>query len=271
MSDEDPIDEFLAPVVEARRAKIEEHKALRSSPGYVTAQRRTNKLVADFGLGLNAVSTMSTRHASFGEQRLSIRMHDILLESAIATMSNLREGLLSPARREMRFLLEASVKAWWCDATEPRGDVVDKVEFLDDLGAFRFREVVDTLNPKLIATEVSKTLIAELTDLYGSLSTQTHPSSASVGLDLARGQKGVHKGFETVSDINKANDLFTRVLDVSVAAILDSFEPGLVGDIFVVVFDENPRWAFHKTKYVASISAHFDYKHERQNRSRRPV
>jgi hypothetical protein len=60
------------------------------------------------------------------------------------------------------------------------------------------------------------------------------------------------------------NELFAQVLDISLAAVLESFDESLVGDIFVHVLDDNSKWAFHKTRLVKSISAHYDYKAERQ-------
>lgn len=157
-------------MLEKRNAAIEDHAALRRSPAFAAAARRTEVLVADYALGLNAIGLMSTRSTMFERVCLSLRMYDLFLESAISTLSLIREGMLKPARREMRFLLEASLKAWWCDAVEPNGAVEHKIEFLDDLGAARFREVVETLHPRLIDPQTSAGLLQLATNLYGRLS-----------------------------------------------------------------------------------------------------
>ncbi|MBS0253608.1 MAG: hypothetical protein JSR78_21335, partial [Proteobacteria bacterium] len=96
------------------------------------------------------------------------------------------------------------------------------------------------------------------------LSTKVHASTGGIGSDLWRFEKGQHIGFETIGDVNKINDLFAEVLDISLAAVFQSFDAGLLGDIFVDVLDDAPKWAFHKTRLVSSISAHFDYKIERR-------
>ena len=132
---DDPLAQHLAEIVQTRQAAMDAHAALRQSQPFLNACRRTETLVGDYGLALNAISLMSTRSPTFEAARLSIRIADLLIESAVATMAHIREGLLNPAHREMRFLLEASIKAWWCDSVEPEGEVERKLDFLDDLGA----------------------------------------------------------------------------------------------------------------------------------------
>lgn len=260
----DPLQSALREMTQRRDTAMATHASLRASQPFADATRRTEKLVADYALGVNTVSLMSTRSGVYAQSLLSLRMFDLLLESAISTLALIREGMLNPARREMRFLLEASVKAWWCDGVDPAGDVKDKLELLDDLGAARFREVVETLNPRLIDEATARNLLQLLTNLYGQLSTHVHASTGGVGVDLRRFEKGQYVGFETIGDVNRINDLFTQVLDISLAAVFESFDAGLLGDIFVVVLDDVPKWAFHKAPLVSSISAHFNYKAERQ-------
>ena len=265
-ADDDPLKAAMLDIIEKRNAAIETHTALRRSPGFAAASKRSETLVADYALGLNAVSLMSTRSSAYGEVLLSLRMLDLLLESAISTLSLIREGMLNPARREMRFLLEASIKAWWCDSVEPSGGVQRKIDFLDDLGSARFREVVDTLHPRLLDELTRGNLIQIITNLYAQLSTHVHASTGGIGVNLRRFRRGEYVGFEAIADVSRVNELFTQVLDISLAAVFESFDPELLGDVFVQVFDDNPKWTFHKTPLVKSISAHYDYKVERQRR-----
>jgi len=261
---DDPLAQHLAEIVQTRQAAMDAHAALRQSQPFLNACRRTETLVGDYGLALNAISLMSTRSPTFEAARLSIRIADLLIESAVATMAHIREGLLTPAHREMRFLLEASIKAWWCDSVEPEGEVERKLDFLDDLGAARFRDIVDGLRPRLIAAEEAAGLVHKVTNLYKKLSTRVHASTGGVGVDLRRFERGQYVGFEGVGDLNKANAQFAEVLDISLACAFEAFDGGLLGDIFVQVLDDHPKWAFHKTPLVRSISSHFDYKAERQ-------
>jgi hypothetical protein len=54
---------------------------------------------------------------------------DLLLESAVSTLGLIRDGMLNPARREMQFLFEASIKARWCDSVDPDGSSKAKLIF----------------------------------------------------------------------------------------------------------------------------------------------
>jgi hypothetical protein len=106
--------------------------------------------------------------------------------------------MLNPARREMRFLLESSVKVWWCDSVAPSDAAQAKVEFIDDLGSARFREVVDTLHPRLIDDVTRGKLVKIMTNLYSELSTRVHASTSAIGVNLRRFQRGEYLGFESM-------------------------------------------------------------------------
>lgn len=255
----------ISRVLEAKRAAIESHENLRASPGFLAATNRTRKLVGDYAVGLNMISMMATRHPDFHGSRLSIRVHDLLLESAISIWGHINNGLLNPARREMRFLVEASVKTWWCDQFSPSEEVTKKVEFLNDLGKTRFRKVAETVRPRLLDAVLAERLPEKLTNLYGRLSTSVHASTGGLQPDLHRFEQGKYLGFEDVADLNRVNDLLAEVLDISLCAAFEAFDEGLVGDIFVVVLDEQTKWAFHRTTLVQSVSEHYDYKAERQS------
>jgi hypothetical protein len=264
MSDNpDPIKEMI----EKRNAAIEADAALRRSPDYIAALKRAETLAYDYTIGLNAVSLMSTRSPIFGKTRLSLRVLDLLLESTVSILGLIRDGLLNPARREMRFLFEASIKAWWCDSVDRDGVVESKIDFLDDLGAVRFREVAETLRPRLLEEPLREQLLQTFTNLYAGLSTHVHASTGGIGVNVRRFSKGKYIGFETAADVHRLNGLFAQVLDISLASVFESFDAGLLGDIFVQVFDKNSKWAFHRTPLVKSISAYYDYKAERQHQS----
>jgi hypothetical protein len=261
---DNPFHDMIASILDKKREAIDAHTDVRSSDAFNAAATRTDRLIGDYAFALNAISVMATRCEALRDARLSLRMHDLFLESAVSTGALLREGMLNPARREMRFLLEASIKAWWCDGQAPGGAVASKVDFLDDLGAARFREVVETLNVRLIDASTASQLLQMATNLYSRLSTHVHASKTAVGAELRRFAKGKYIGFENVADVNAANDLFAEVLDVSLAAVFESFDHALLGDVFVGIFDDHTKWAFHRTPLVKAISAHFDYKAERR-------
>jgi hypothetical protein len=195
----------------------------------------------------------------------------------ISASHMIKEGLHDPARREMRFLVEAAVKALWLDqgSPPPRGDhgagavlppitVAEKIAVLDGLGRERFDQVVDSLRFGMLDESASHQYRQTAKSLYGILSTNTHVSSRNVERDLANFDKGKHFAFETVADVNAIARLLRQVLDLALASHFEAFDQGLVGDLFEPHFA--PNWSFLKTPLVAAIDRHFDYKYERRVR-----
>ena len=97
-----------------------------------------------------------------------------------------------------------------------------------------------------------------------SLSTIVHASQAQVSVDMKRWERGAPPGFEAISHVNTMNDLCVDVFDLGSVLSLHAIGLGLAGDIFTAALDDEPKWVFHKTRFTKSLSAHFDYKSERQ-------
>lgn len=83
---------------------------------------------------------------------------------------------------------------------------------------------------------------------------------------MAAIERGSSPGFESVSEFRAVNREYARLCDVILFlnfCILGP--PGLAGDVLVNVFDDNPRWPYHKTKYMSRLSKYHDYKMERKS------
>jgi hypothetical protein len=272
----DPLLDLMRNIHDERQRRSEEHAALRASDAYKGALRQIDRYIVDYGLGINTIELMATRHHTFFDERISLRMKPHLVQSMIAASHMIKEGLHDPARREMRFLVEASVKALWLDQGSPplrEGDagtnlppatVAEKVAALDGLGRERFDQVVDSLKFGMLDATAGDQYRQTAKSLYGTLSTTTHVSSRNFERDLANFDKGKHFAFETVADVNAIARLLRQVLDLALASHFEAFDHGLVGDLFEPHFE--PRWSFLKTSLVAAVDRHFDYKHERRVR-----
>lgn len=273
---DDPMD-ALRRIAAARRARMDEHSAYRQSEPFKAALGRIDRLVMDYGVAINAIDLIATRYPPFFEERITLRIKQQFVESLVATAAAVKEGLYNPASRELRFLVEASVKTLWLDSGCPSvGDATDaplkplpttvdeKVASLDDLGRERFGEIVDSLRFRLIDEAGAAAYRQTALSLYGRLSTHVHISSNVIARDLKGFDRDRDLGFETIADVNAIIDLARQVLDLALASHLEAFDEGLVGDVFTALLDDMKRWSFHKTPLVAAVSRHFDYKAERQ-------
>ncbi|MGY6248857.1 hypothetical protein ACXIUS_15030 [Bosea thiooxidans] len=279
MADDDLESDLLATMIESvvaeRQRRSDEHATLRAGDAYKGAIRQIDRYILDYGLGINMIEMMATRNPPFFEQLISLRIKPHFIQSMIAAAQMIKEGLHDPARREMRFLVEASIKALWLDQGSPslRQDadrstavspktVAEKAAALDGLGRERFDEVVDSLRFGMLNEAAGNQYRQTAKSLYGTLSTTTHVSSRNVERDFANFEKGKHFAFETIADVNAIARLLRQVLDLALASHFEAFDHGLVGDLFEPHFA--PAWSFLKMPLVAAIDRHFDYKHERR-------
>ena len=137
----------------------------------------------------------------------------------IATAQAIKEGLHIPARRELRFLLEASVKTMWLDSSSPPigtagsstasppVSVDGKIASLDDLGRERFGEVIDSLRFRLMDEAGAVAYRQTANSLYGRLSTHVHISSGTIARDVKGFDRDRDFGFEAICDVNSIVDL----------------------------------------------------------------
>jgi hypothetical protein len=135
----DTISDILAPAREARKRAIAEHEALRERPESQNAIACNHRISSDFIDLLNLVSRMAWRSESLSEHTLSIRMTDYFVQSTVVVVYLIENGFHSPAKRELRFLLEAGVKFLATDQALHGASLKDKNAHLAELPD-RFRE-----------------------------------------------------------------------------------------------------------------------------------
>ncbi|MCP5353222.1 MAG: hypothetical protein H6926_08580 [Chromatiales bacterium] len=71
-------------------------------------------------------------------------------------------------------------------------------------------------------------------------------------------------GFEGVEEARAAADLAARTLAASIVLLLHGVPSYVAGDLLVESDGTSRDWFFAQSKFIASIDAQFDYKHERK-------
>jgi hypothetical protein len=107
---------------------------------------------------------------------------------------------------------------------------------------------------------------AAILSLYGDLSLYVHAAVPQFQSTMSRERKGEGAGMESVSNLNRFNNLAFQVYDLVLVRMFYSIGLGMAGDIFTTVLDDEPKWRFHKAPFVRRMSRCVDYKHERRVR-----
>jgi hypothetical protein len=258
MSDPDP---FAA----ARRqleADVAAHATVRATKRYQEAQTHLRRLLTDFALTLQ-LSTIAFSRYPDARKWIQQANVDDLLETVVAIPLLVEQGIFNTARRELRYLLESLVKFVYVDQQLPgETPLQDRVAFLADQVPRSSIDPIDQLSLRLLSDPDA--FRSAVRQAFGALSGYVHPSRTQIEERLRRAARGEFSGFEGPKVVEVFTRLASQTLDLAVVLICEGIGPNFTGDLYVQLFDDYPRWNFHRTKFAAQISAHFDYKLERQ-------
>jgi hypothetical protein len=221
------------------------------------------------GIGADLLSAQTyirlqgTRYSA-ADDYLMFRFAPHLSESVLAIMINAKEGLQNAARREFRFLLEAAVKLSSRDFHADAKTFERRLAGLADRSK-RFEDYVSELR-YFDEFEKPEEANAAILSLYGDLSLYVHAAVPQFQSAMIRADKGEGAGMESVSTLNRFNSLAFQVYDLVLVRMFYGVGLSMAGDIFTTVLDDEPKWRFHKGKFVGRMSRCFDYKHERRVR-----
>ena len=256
-------DDSFRPVSETLEQRMKEWQETPDGERYAAQQTTLDRITQDFILAVHAATTAFTRYPE-SNKWLFHRFIDDFLESAIAVLTLGRQGVFNVCRRELRYMLEAAVKHVFVDqAVAGATPLEERLAFLNDSRRVPRSSVdpVDHLTIRMLGDPAS--LRATVHSAFGNLSGYTHLSKRQLDERLRRAERGEYSGFESPATLEAFNRLLVQTYDVILALLFEGIGPAFTGDLFVGVFDDLPRWRFHKTKFVGAMSRFFDYKTER--------
>jgi hypothetical protein len=251
-------------MVEQINADISKHAAVRASPRYQDAQTHLNRLLTDFAFALRLASFAFTRYPNSHDWLQQANVDDIL-ESLVAIPLLVEQGIFNAARRELRYLLEALVKFVYVDQQLP-GDapLAERVALLGDSTRVP-RSSVDPIDSVTIRMlDEPDQFRSAVKSAFGALSGYVHPSRTQVEERLRRAARGEFTGFEGPKVVETFTRLVSETLDLAVVLIFEGVGPAFTGDMYIQLFDDRPKWNFHRTRFTPQVGRFFDYKLERQ-------
>lgn len=256
----------LKEVLQKRDERIVRHEQLRSEEPFLAQTKRLQRLTGAVTYALQAIWWMTRRNPSIYDDFLTFRFFDDTLQSVVAILSLGREGQLTPAKREMRYLLESCSKHVYVDLKRMGAPLREKMEFLkkevprssvDFAKDFELHEFSDAENREFISS---------IRSTYSMLCRYVHRSPEQIEEALKLIQRGIAPGFEAAEELKSFNASLSNLYDMIIVLHFNALGMALAGDVLVKVLDGEKDWPFHKTRFVKLLSYYFDYKHERRDR-----
>lgn len=247
---DDPIEELRRQMMEALFKKKSDWKEkVFDTQTYQHELKYNRDITTDFVNAIRYISIYSTRAKHIYDNFLCIHATDDMLQSAIAIQMLATNGIHNTIKRELRYLIEMITKYVLVDYAKMGQDLSIKLQYLQDEVPNASIDVIQdyaTPFPEPMATQFR----TEVKDFFYKSCAYVHPSKKQLDEQLNNYQRGNTIGFETAKMFTDLNRLIFRAYDMILAMCLHSFGPSMSKDLFEQLFDDDPKWKFHKGKYV---------------------
>lgn len=262
----DSLEDISKKIKEEMSEKSKQHQEkVIDSQQYQQDIKLFSDLTFDFIDSIRLISIYSTRAKDTYDRYLTIKASDDILQSAIGIRALVLDGIHNMAKRELRYLIELSVKYLIVDQELMRTSIEDKTKYLKENIPNSSIDVIERMRTHFNPT-LEKDLKDEITDFYYKSCAYVHPSQRQIEEQLKKYSKGSTIGFESAKELSDITKLVFRAYDMILVILFTGFGQSMSGDLFINVFDENKKWKYHKGKYTSRYSSIFDYKHERKEK-----
>ncbi|MQV31040.1 hypothetical protein GHK01_31770 [Sinorhizobium meliloti] len=212
---------------------------------------------------LMLIGFSTRRDPAFTGTHLLLPLFQDLVESATAVRYLCREGMKSAAKRELRFLVEASIKMCFVQQQSYHTTHHEKLnEFEKVLTSPRVS--LRDIDLYFLSDQSKTNFIEEAGRLYGKTSSFVHWTGHQIQRRILEINEGRTVGKETVDDVKENNVLVRQALAISLVTICHAVPPSAIGDLFVGEDGSTLESYYFGSRFMAEIDQYFDYKHERQ-------
>jgi hypothetical protein len=249
-----------------RAASVEAHAKVIASTEYQAEWKHIQGATFHFIEAIHHCFFQTRRAPHIYDAMLMFRLSDDLLQSCLAMLFLVQNGMHNPALREMRYMIENGVKQLYVDQQNPKGSLDDKLAFLQNEVDRSSINMIGDLKLEAFNGPTKKEFYDEVTDFYYKSCAYVHPSRRQIDEMVNLAETGKAMGFETADELRRIGRLTFRLYDFLLVLHFHGLGLGLAGDVLVHSFDDAPKWKFHKGKYMSRLSSYFDYKAERQRK-----
>lgn len=226
--------------------------------------RTTEYTTGAFLAGVSFIVLDTSRDPTYLSNHVLSYLAQDILQSSVSIITLAREGLLNAAKRELRFLLEASIKICFVQQKGSGSTVLEKLERFDKELTSAKITIKKELDLSLLPEAQRDPFSEELGRLFGLTSGYVHLTPMQILQSINAADAGVTPGKERPSDVAELNEIAERVLAASLVLLFHSVPNWVAGDWLVQADGSTVGWHFTKSRFIAAMDGEFDYKHERK-------
>lgn len=246
----DYIDELRKKILESLYTKQSDWKEkVFETQDYQQQLKFIDDTTKDFVYTLRSISIYSSRAEYIYENFLCIKATDDIIQSAIAIHMMMKSGIHNTVKRELRYLIEMNTKYVSVDYAKMGEKLEVKTQYLKNEIPNSSIEIINKYSTPF-AEPVKSNFRSEVKDFFYKSCAYVHPSKKQLDEQLNNYENGNTIGFESSKMFSDLNKLIFRAYDMMLTMCFHSFGHSMSKDLFEQIFNENPRWKFHKGKYV---------------------
>jgi hypothetical protein len=206
----------------------------------------------------------TARDPQFTSNHLLSYLADDFAQSAVSIAMLAHEGGLSVAKRELRFIIESSIKVCYVQRHRYASSVQEKLAEFDKVLSSTNISIKSDLNLVMLPATLTDAFNEEIGRLYGKTSGYVHLTPNQILERIAAVDAGRSMGQETAAESEALRDLVSRGLAASLVLLFHSVPDYVAGDWLVERDGSTVDSYLLGSKFIAAMDAYFDYKAKRQ-------
>ena len=226
----------------------------------------TRRIVREYLSAMRFIVGNSARDPAFTSTHLLSYISQDFIESAGSIAFLAQSGSLSVPKRDLRFIIESSIKLCYVHQKNYRSTTDEKLKQFDKELSSPSISIKRDLNLWMIPEPLRSDFEEELGRLYGKTSTFVHLTPTQIAQRIAAVDAGRMIGFESPAEVDELNSLLSRGFAASLALLFHSVGDYVAGDFLVDSDGATIDSYFLASRFIAGMDQYFDYKSERQER-----
>lgn len=193
-------------------------------------------------------------------------MFDNIMQSLVAIRHLLTEGMNNPCRREMRYLVELSIKSCVISQKHSSESIDEQLALYRELLKSTNISMMNDINFYFFDERLKGEFVTEVKQTYGRLCNYVHLTPAQIKERFMLDASGRIIGHEGTQDLFELNNELENVILYLIIFLFHSVPTYCVGDYIVEKNGDMVQMYLKKSKYIKRVDEYFDYKYECQVR-----